>query len=500
MSGDLVTPPQQIAADGYVTEIPYVTAYQRALNPSLLALTLNVRGMSAWMRGTPMTYLELGCGYGLSTLIHAATNPQATFIGVDFLPEHVATAREMAHAAGLKNIAFIEGSFARWSDMNLPPCDFITMHGVWSWVSAANRAHILQCVDKHLKPGGAVYVSYNALPGHAAMLPIRELMMMEFTRAQGTVPQRIAAAIALVDEVKSVGGGFFADNPLAAHRFEQMKGLAPNYLAHEYFNSDWQAFHFREVANSFGALGLQFAAHADLFVNIDDVHFPPSARMDIARLTDPTLAETYRDFALDRQFRADLYVRPSAAPPNGARQLADTRFFATLPPERANLIKMTTALGEVAPPRDKIAQALAALWDRPLSAREASQHPAFAGIAPQKLMNFLIFSMAAFAVVEPAFPDDGNAARVESARRFNRVIWEKNVSQPWTEANASPVTGGSVEVSREDQMYFLARAKNVDPVAFAAKVLGASEADIRERYRAFEAERRPSYERYGIGS
>ena len=38
------------------------------------------------------TYCELGCGYGLTTLILAASNPQMSFVGVDFNPTHIVAA------------------------------------------------------------------------------------------------------------------------------------------------------------------------------------------------------------------------------------------------------------------------------------------------------------------------------------------------------------------------------------------------------------------------
>ena len=500
ISGDPLTLSSSTQADGYVTEIPYVAGYQRGLNPALQAFTLATKGIAAWQIGTPMTYLELGCGFGLSTLIHAAANPQATFIGIDILPEHVTTARELADAAGLRNVTFIEGSFASLPDMNLPECDFIAMHGVWSWINDANRAHILRCVDANLKPGGVLYTSYNALPGNAAALPVRQLMMTEFARARGTVPERIAAAIALVDRVKTIGGGFFADSPLSAQRFEELKAHPANYLAHEYFNADWQAFYFKDVAKGFAGVGLQFVSQADLFATVDDFHFTTATRAQIDRVTDPMMRETLRDYAIDRQFRADLYVRSPSSQADMAELMGDLRFFATVAPERAELIQVRTPLGDVAPPRGKTEAVLGALRDRPLSVREIAQHAAFAGMTQDKLTNFLVFGPAAFAAIEPAFPHDGEAERFDSARRFNRAVWEKNQNRLWTEANVSPITGGSIEVSREDQMYFLARAQKTDPVTFAAKALGAAEADMRLRYRAFERERLPAYHRFGVGA
>lgn len=43
----------------------------------------------------------------------------------------------------------------------------IVMHGIWSWINEENRHFILKIIQKALKPGGCVYLCYNALPGRA---------------------------------------------------------------------------------------------------------------------------------------------------------------------------------------------------------------------------------------------------------------------------------------------------------------------------------------------
>src|SRR3546814_10811048 len=51
----------------------------------------------------PFRYLELGCGQGFGLCLLAALYPHGAFVGVDFNPEHIAHARELAHGAGLSN-------------------------------------------------------------------------------------------------------------------------------------------------------------------------------------------------------------------------------------------------------------------------------------------------------------------------------------------------------------------------------------------------------------
>lgn len=38
----------------------------------------------------------------------------------------------------------------------LPQFDFITLHGIYTWVSRENRQHIVDFIARYLKPGGIV--------------------------------------------------------------------------------------------------------------------------------------------------------------------------------------------------------------------------------------------------------------------------------------------------------------------------------------------------------
>jgi hypothetical protein len=48
------------------------------------------------------------------------------------------------------------------------------LHGIWSWVSEDNRQIILDFIDRKLKPGGVLYLSYNTQPGWSAFMPLRD--------------------------------------------------------------------------------------------------------------------------------------------------------------------------------------------------------------------------------------------------------------------------------------------------------------------------------------
>ncbi|MGA7986157.1 MAG: class I SAM-dependent methyltransferase, partial [Burkholderiales bacterium] len=152
-------------AEGYVVDVGYTHGYFRELAPAALRFAALLGGLRAIDAARPFTYYELGCGNGRSTMVHAACYPQGRFYGVDFNPLHVRNARELAQRAGLDNARFLENSFAELHGLELPEADFVCLHGVYSWINAENRRHVVEFVRRRLAPGGLVYLSYNCLPG-----------------------------------------------------------------------------------------------------------------------------------------------------------------------------------------------------------------------------------------------------------------------------------------------------------------------------------------------
>ena len=147
--------------DGYVTELPYSVNHFPEMAPAHLRLALLQAGLAAPNIDEDFTYLELGFGQGLGLNMLAAAHPQGRFFGNDFMPAHVAAAQALASQACLSNLQLVQDSFAQLHERDLPPMDFIVLHGVYTWVNADNRAHIVALIARLLKPGGVVYVSYN---------------------------------------------------------------------------------------------------------------------------------------------------------------------------------------------------------------------------------------------------------------------------------------------------------------------------------------------------
>jgi SAM-dependent methyltransferase len=161
---------------GYVTDITYMTGYYRQQSPAMIALGCLLGGVASPMPGPddPLSYLELGCGQGFGAMVLAASNPNWRVTAIDFNPAHIAAARAWAAEAALHNIRFIEADLANFAEdpasADVPLADFVSLHGVWSWVPPIVQSGIVRLLRSKVKPGGAVHVSYNALPAWGAAL------------------------------------------------------------------------------------------------------------------------------------------------------------------------------------------------------------------------------------------------------------------------------------------------------------------------------------------
>ena len=107
--------------------------------------------------------LELGCGDGSNLLPLAFDYPEGRFLGIDRAREPLEAGRALASDLRLKNLELCAADLMEWRPDG--EFDYIIAHGIYSWVPPEVRAKILQICEKHLKPLGIAFISYNALPG-----------------------------------------------------------------------------------------------------------------------------------------------------------------------------------------------------------------------------------------------------------------------------------------------------------------------------------------------
>jgi SAM-dependent methyltransferase len=298
-------------SDGYVTDFDYTWGFFRELSPAWLSWVAGLHGHRVRAPGEPFTYMELGCGNGLSANAFAAAYPEGSFWACDFNPNHVANARELAARAGSRNVEFLEKSFAELESANLPEFDFITFHGVLSWISEANRRHIIQFLRSKLKPGGVCYASYNALPGWSALEPVRRMMLEYASTVPGDTHTKVTAAIAWLGRLREANAKPIAENPRVQRLVDRITKADPAYVAHEYFNKDWELFYFQDVVREFGAAKLTWAGSANLVDNEEGLRVGRAGTDLLRGVNDPLVREQSRDFLQSPTFRKDVFVKGS---------------------------------------------------------------------------------------------------------------------------------------------------------------------------------------------
>ena len=411
--------------EGYVAEIPYTPGYYRELSPALLALNLAIRNVRAPDLTGALNYCELGFGMGLSLLTHAAAFPNIHFYGTDFNPAHAAHAQELATTGGLTNVSVFDDSFEQLLARDLPAMDFIVLHGIYSWVSPANRKIIVDFIDRRLKPGGVVYVSYNALPGWSAGAPLRALMRLHSQRqsAPGTpMLDKVAQAIGFLGEMNGKGMRYFKSVPGMDGRIERLGAANTSYVAHEYLNQEWHPQYFHEVVAEMSAARLEYVCAGQLSDNIDAAILPSDALKHLNSVHDQVMRETLRDYYLNTQFRRDLYTR-------GATRLSGEAQTEILMTQRWLLItavagiqyKVATSGGDVTLEESAHRPIIEALAQGPATTQELLGRPELQALGKNRLLQGLIL-FASVGYVHPMLPNSVATSAMGGAQRYNAAI------------------------------------------------------------------------------
>ncbi len=442
---------------GYVADVGYTHGFYRELTPALLCRIALAKGVRAPQATAPLAYCELGCGQGFSANLIAAANPHIQVFATDFNPAHILNARSLAAETEASNVQFFDQSFRDFVDEpSLPAFDIISLHGIYSWITPEHRGDIVEFIRRKLKPGGLVYISYNALPGWAAGMPLRQLFAEHAATTSGPILPRVDAALEFVEKLRATNPAFFRANASVGARLDGIVKHDRRYLAHEYFNAEWNPFYYSEVAGDLQGAKLGFLASANLMDDIPEVNLTPDQAALLEGIADPALRETVRDYIVNQQFRRDLFIkgRVDMTSWEVEHRWLDARF--ALSALRGDIaLKVNGALGEATLHADVYGPILDGLADGPRTLREVMAATGLAGRSVMQVARTLCVLIGS-GKVEPCLDEDGEAARAESARRFNTALMKRARFSSELSHLASPVTGGGLQVARFSQLFLLA--------------------------------------------
>ena len=459
--------------EGYVSEINYTYGFYGELSPLKLALATLLKSTQSPPLTQGFNYCELACGRGYSTNLLAAAYPNAQFYANDFNPSQILEARSLAEAAGTKNVHFFDDSFEEFINRELPQFDFIALHGIYSWISAKNRQAIVNFIRRNLKVGGLVYISYNALPGWAAAMPMQALMLRHGERLSEPILTRIEQALNFTGQLMEANAAYFTQNHILKSRYEKLKEQNRHYFAHEYFNQEWHPFYFDEVVKELEVAKLNYAGSAHLIDHIDVVNLSQSAQQQLAQISDPIYREVVRDFFLNSQFRRDIFARGVLAlnSQEQIKQLQQTR-FALIVPRSTVKFKQQVPVGEVELQEGVYSPICNALAESPLTLGQLQNHPQTSQISLNSLRQALII-LTSIGYTHPAVDDKTYRQRKKSTDAFNAAVKAKAIYSEEMNFLASPLIGTGVTVNRLEQLFLLAKSRNQDGAEFVWQVLSS---------------------------
>jgi predicted O-methyltransferase YrrM len=484
-------------------DVPYTYGVYRELTPAVLSFAALVACVAAPDANGRLTYCELGCGQGYSANVVAAANPNVEVHANDFNPVHLQGARALAAAAGTRNVHFYESSFAEFAaDGGLPDFDVIALHGVYSWINADNRRHIVDFIRDRLKIGGLVYISYNALPAYAAVLPLRRLLADRADAEAGPTVARIDQALAYAEQLAAANAAFFRPGSGIPEVLKNIKDSGRDYVAHEYFNRDWTAFYHADVAADLAEAELTYIGPADLLNAVDDLNLTAEQRALLATAATATERETLRDYIVNQAFRRDIFVKGAVplSPDEARERWLRMRFV--LANGRADVpMSVKGVLGEAALREDVYAPLLDGLANGARSVAQLVSNPAIAALGWGRLRQALTVLVGS-AQLQPALDEAGDAARLAGTRAFNRAVIERARSSDRWRFLTSPITGGAVSLGRISQLFLLAHEDGVaDPPAFVWETLqahGVSLTELRSLFVVFNEKQVPLLRSFGL--
>jgi SAM-dependent methyltransferase len=403
---------------------------------------------------------ELGFGQGISVNIHSVAS-NVEWWGTDFNPTQANFAQRLGKASD-KIPHLFDDSFAEFCQRtDLPDFDFIAMHGIWTWISDENRDVIVDFLSRKLKVGGVLYISYNTQPGWAANIPLRNLLF-EHSQVMGTagenVQSRVNKAINFTESFISTNPAYTSLNPSVISRFNGIKEQDRNYLAHEFFNKDWQPMLISDMAKWLNSSKLNYATSAHYLDHVDVINLTQEQKQFIDEIHDPIFKATVRDYTINQQFRRDYWVKGGLKISTYERSDLIKKQRLVLVILRQNIVlEVNGFLGAATLSEQVYNPILDVFADFQVKTIEQIE-TAVRGtsITFQDVWQAIVI-LVGKGVLAPAQDSVDIAKITPQTEKFNLHVMNLAINSGNMGYLASPVTGGGISVSRFGLLFLLAR-------------------------------------------
>jgi SAM-dependent methyltransferase len=314
----------QAAAPAFAyDQVAYPSPMLDDVTPERLRASAILHGFAA-PETSRASLLEIGCGDGINALAFAATAPQGKAVGFDLSLGAIEKGQAMLARTGLANVELHVGdivSYAREGEQ----FDYITCHGVFSWVPPVVRGALLELIAARLKPGGIAYMSYDCLPAAAAKAAINRFLRSQ-VRPGASLQEAVSdavCAIALLSKHQRRDSAL--REPLKVLS-DSLAGFHPGYFYHdwlaEYYDPVDLSAHLRVLAEK----GLALAGSANNYdLDLTDLDEAAQALVDSCGADRGQRLLALGALHGSHMFHRDLIMHRAAPPPliaDGVRALS----------------------------------------------------------------------------------------------------------------------------------------------------------------------------------
>lgn len=407
--------------------LPGARAFNKQLAPAYLDHVCITSGFAP-PPGSPVgegmdagfAYCELHCGSGVTAALLASANPLGDFHAIDPREKVLEQGRALARDGGARNVTFHHTGIEAALEKTLPQFDYIAVNGIYSWVPLHERALVLAFVRKFLKPGGAVYVSYNARPGWNRLDPFRRLFRESSAGLRGDARQRLVAARELYAKLEQARAPSIVASGVTAASLADLDLLPIDVMAADYANEFAEPLYVTEVMSDFAAIDCVLAGPADMAESVQVLMAYEPYKSVLERMPAAAGRELAKDLLRDTRFRRDVFVR------GGRRLAADNRemvlrglAFALEQPDATTRYQVHVPFGEMHFDNPHSRALVGSLADGPRTLGELITQAQTQNVEPQNIAANL-HALLVSGQIRPVYRGSTEAGR--SARGMQQAI------------------------------------------------------------------------------
>jgi SAM-dependent methyltransferase len=275
---------------------------------SRLAVSARLGGLQRLPLPASCRVVEFGCASGHNLLPLAARYPKSEFTGLDFSDTAIRNARRASWESGLENILFEVADLEHWRPSH--PCDYLIVHGLFSWVPDAVKSRILDLCSQLLSDSGVACISYNTLPGWSLKRDVVPLI-----RSLAGNPLATGLGGNVVEVAESLARMAGNSTAHAAHLQAACREIVrkgSEVLPFDDLAPVCDPIYFAQFAAWAAERGLRYLGEADLRENLPE-GIDPAAFEKLAPLAaDPLLLQQTLDLLSGRTHRNSLLCRADA--------------------------------------------------------------------------------------------------------------------------------------------------------------------------------------------